>query len=165
MAMASVLLSVLSGCSSSASDQPGEDSAPTDGAPGEAATTDSRDDAVTDARPEIGDAAADGNDAGDVLPDAGPYAPPTGTSCEYAFFSSYFDRDNGKGHGALRDSTFTFVVEQVKALQSCGAKITLGGMLSLMIYEGGGAKIAFFNDRCAENSYDKSAACWTNPKA
>jgi hypothetical protein len=50
-------------------------------------------------------------------------------------------------------------------LHACGAQITLGGMLSLMIYEGGGAKVAFYNDRCVENSYDSTSDCYTNPKA
>jgi hypothetical protein len=94
-----------------------------------------------------------------------PAVPPPGTSCEYGFFSSYFDKDNGATFAALRDATFLHLVSQVSSLQACGSKITLGGMLSLLIFEGGGAKVAFFNDRCAENSYDKSAACWNNPKA
>lgn len=101
--------------------------------------------------------------ASDVGVDVGPYPP--GTACEWAFFRKYFDKDNGAALADLRDGSFAHIVEKVKELQACGAKITLGGMLSLMIYEGGGAKVAFFNDRCAENSYDKSATCWTNPKA
>lgn len=99
----------------------------------------------------------------DASVDALPYPP--GTACEHAFFASYFDRDNGSAYAALRDTSFTHIVDQVDALHACGAQITLGGMLSLMIYEGGGAKIAFFNDRCAENSYDTSATCYDNPKA
>lgn len=86
-------------------------------------------------------------------------------ACEYGFFKNYFDEDNGTTYATLRDSTFVHVVDQVKALQECGAKITLGGMLSLMIFEGGGAKVAFYNDRCKENSYDRSANCWENPEA
>jgi hypothetical protein len=98
-------------------------------------------------------------------PDAAGAPYPAGEACEYAFFQQYFDRDNGVAYALLRDETFAYVDQQVKALQACGAKITLGGMLSLMIYEGGGAKIAFFNDRCAENSYDSSATCWNTPLA
>ncbi len=96
--------------------------------------------------------------------DAAPPFPP-GTECEHAFFAKYFDRDNGTGLEALRDSSFTHIAQQVDALHACGAQITLGGMLSLMVYEGGGAKVAFYNDRCAENSYDSSSTCFNNPKA
>ncbi len=99
----------------------------------------------------------------DASVDALPYPP--GTACEHAFFAKYFDRDNGDTLTALRDSSFAHIVAQVDTLKACGAQITLGGMLSLMIYEGGGAKVAFFNDRCAENSYDSSTTCFNNPKA
>lgn len=95
--------------------------------------------------------------------DAPPFPP--GTECEHALFSKYFDRDNGTGLAALRDASFTYIAEQVDTLHACGAQVSLGGMLSLMIYEGGGAKVAFFNDRCAENSYDSSTTCFNNPKA
>ena len=152
------------GCGSSASDGPtagddaGADTTTTvvgPDAPGETRAPDANVDARTapDSAPP------------DAPPDAGPYVPPAGTSCEYRFFRKYFDKDNGPPYAALGDTTFTHLAEQVKALQTCGAKITLGGMLSLMIYEGGGAQVAFYNDRCAENSYDKSATCWTNPLA
>jgi hypothetical protein len=165
-----LLAALSSACSSGDSDATSDDAAPvdvvvTDGATDatetetSGATVDAKGDAGVDASLDV-----DGGDVRDAT-DGGPYVPPAGTSCEHAFFSSYFDRDNGTKLRALRDATFTFIVEQVKALQGCGAKITLGGMLSLMIYEGGGAKVAFFNDKCAENSYDKSPACWTNPKA
>ncbi|MGZ3475160.1 MAG: hypothetical protein ACXWUG_13300 [Polyangiales bacterium] len=96
--------------------------------------------------------------------DASPF-PPEGTSCEYGFFRKYFDKDNGPGLDALREASFARIVERWKELTACGAKTTLGGLLSLTIYEGGGAKVAFYNDRCAENSYDKSATCWNVPKA
>src|SRR5205823_4296753 len=51
-----------------------------------------------------------------------------------------------------------------EALQKSGANISLGGMLALLMYEGQG-RLAHYNTRCSENSYDKSAECWTNPKA
>jgi len=106
---------------------------------------------------------AGARDAGAV--DAGTPFPPAGTRCEYGFFRKYFDRDNTPAQGLLRDAAFLHIVSRHDALLACGAKTTLGGMLSLMIYEGGGAKVAFYNDRCAENSYDNSATCWTNPSA
>lgn len=122
------------------------------------------------AAPEAGpdspqEAASEDATPGDAQAEAGPVVPPPGTECEYAFFKNYFDKDNGAGYEAICDATFVHIAEQVEALHGCGAKVTLGGMLSLMIYEGAGAKIAFYNDKCAENSYDKSTTCWTNPKA
>jgi hypothetical protein len=131
-------------------------------------------DAGDDAGAILGDDAAgdDGGFALDAQDDASsdgandgalPYAP--GERCEYAFFKKYFDRDNGPSYAALRDQTFAYIDQQVKTLNACGGGVTLGGMLSLMIYEGGGAKVAFFNDLCSENSYDASATCWTDPKA
>jgi hypothetical protein len=97
--------------------------------------------------------------------DDGPFVPPPGTECAYGFFSSYFDEDNGPEHADLRDLAFAHIVQRVEELQACGAGVTLGGLLSLMIFEGGGAPVAFFNDRCSENSYDASATCWTVPIA
>ena len=155
-------IAVAAGCGSSSTDAP---SADVDAGADTAAVVDapqpeaSPPDAIFDAVDPI-DAPE-----GDAPADASPYAPPAGTACEYRFFRKYFDKDNGTTYGALRDSTFTHLVDQAQALQACGAKITLGGMLSLMIYEGGGAQIAFYNDRCAENSYDTSPTCWTNPRA
>lgn len=97
--------------------------------------------------------------------DDGPFVPPPGTECEYGFFSSYFDEDNGPEHADLRDLAFAHIVQRVEELQACGAGVTLGGLLSLMIFEGGGAPVAFFNDRCSESSYDSSPTCWTVPIA
>jgi hypothetical protein len=140
--------------------------------PADAAPEGSRDATGTDAgHVEGGDAKGDaaheaaGDGAHDAASHDAPVVPPPGTECEYAFFRHYFDKDNGSAYAALRDATFLHIVDQVNALHACGAKITLGGMLSLMIYEGAGAKVAFYNDKCSENSYDKSATCWTNPKA
>lgn len=111
--------------------------------------------------------ADEGHDAGiePTVGDAGEPFPPPGTACEYGFFRKYFDRDNGIGLASLRDASFAHVVKRQRALEACGAKSTLGGMLSLVVFEGGGLKVAFYNDRCAENSYDSSATCWTVPKA
>lgn len=103
------------------------------------------------------------DDAADDADAAPPYPPEA--ACEHAFFRKYFDAGNGAAYASLRDETFAYVAEQVAALDACGAGVTLGGLLSLMVYEGGGAKVAFFNDRCAENSYDASSTCWANPKA
>jgi len=131
----------------------------------EIVATDSGDETVTDTF--VADVERDSSalDTGsDARLDSAVFPPP-GTACEYAFFKSYFDKDNGTKLGTLRDETFAHIASRVSDLNACGAKITLGGMLSLLVFEGGGAKVAFFNDRCAENSYDKSATCWNNPKA
>lgn len=141
-----------------ASPAAGDAGAPGAGAPGAGAPDAGRPDA---GRPDAGTAGT--ADAGHG--DAGTVFPPPGTLCQYQFFRSYFDPANGTAFAALRAASFSRIVERVRALQACGANVTLGGMLSLMIYEGGGAKVAFFNDRCNENSYDSSATCWTNPKA
>lgn len=124
-----------------------------DGGPGSTSATTTTGDATT--------SGADTSTGGDD----GPFVPPPGTECEYGFFSSYFDEDNGPEHADLRDLAFVHIVQRVEGLQACGAGVTLGGLLSLMIFEGGGAPVAFFNDRCSENSYDSSPTCWTVPIA
>src|SRR2546422_214729 len=53
---------------------------------------------------------------------------------EYAFFKAAFDQSNGNEFGAERDSSFSIFAQRVEALQKAGAKISLGGMLSLLIY-------------------------------
>jgi Tol biopolymer transport system component len=83
---------------------------------------------------------------------------------EYAFFQAAFDQSNGSNLDAERDAAFSMVVQKVKALQKAGAKITLGGMLSLLIYEGG-ARLAHYNTLCSENDYDKSSNCGDHPEA
>src|SRR5713226_7926314 len=84
---------------------------------------------------------------------------------EYAFFKAAFDQSNGKDvYATQRDSAFSIFTQRVEALQNAGAKISLGGMLSLLIYEGQ-ARLAHYNTLCQENSYDKASNCWENPKA
>jgi hypothetical protein len=83
---------------------------------------------------------------------------------QYAFFKAAFDASNGEDLGAERDSAFSRIVQKVDALQKAGAQISLGGMLSLLIYEGG-ARLAHYNTLCEENSYVPSKNCWENPKA
>ncbi len=149
-------LALLAGCSSSASSV--ALASPTD-----ASGAGELDGASSDDSGFVFDAA--GADGGDDVSDAVTAPYPPGEHCEYAFFESYFDRDNGAAYASLRDSTFAYIDQQVKALRACGANVTLGGMLSLMVYEGGGAKVAFYNDLCSQNSYDTSPTCWTDPKA
>jgi hypothetical protein len=96
--------------------------------------------------------AGTGSSGGPDTSSGGAYEPPPGSECEYAFFASYFDADNGLEYADLRDAAFDRIVTRADDLRACGAEITTGGMLSLMVFEGGGAQIAFFNDRCAENS-------------
>src|SRR6266446_1556972 len=63
---------------------------------------------------------------------------------EYAFFKAAFDQSNGSDFGAERDAAFSMFAQRVEALQKAGAKISLGGMLSLLIYEGQ-ARLAHYN--------------------
>src|SRR5215470_4459475 len=53
---------------------------------------------------------------------------------EYAFFKAAFDQANKNLYPAERDSAFFIFAQNVEALQKSGAKITLGGMLSLLIW-------------------------------
>src|SRR4051812_18680527 len=111
IAGALAILSISSfGCSSSnATDAPGDAAGTLDTATdtaGEAAA-DASDGAIGDGGAETRD--GDAADATDAPGDADAYAPPKGTSCEYGFFASYFDKDNGTTYAALRDTTFSFV--------------------------------------------------------
>lgn len=73
---------------------------------------------------------------------------------EYAFFRAAFERRNGTVHQNDLDRTFKEVVIAVERLQRCAPKITLGGMLSLVIFESG-ARLAFYNTKDQENSFRK----------
>ncbi|MBN2360893.1 MAG: hypothetical protein JXR83_15665 [Deltaproteobacteria bacterium] len=123
------------------------------------------DGAAVDAAPASDAASPDAGSFDSGSPDSGEPFPPAGTECEFEFFRHYFERDNGTAFTALRDASFLHIVQRQRALLQCGAHTTLGGLLSLMVYEGAGAKIAFYNDLCSQNSYNSSSTCWTVPKA
>jgi hypothetical protein len=71
---------------------------------------------------------------------------------EYAFFRQSFESKNGRSNQKELDQTFIEVVKAVERIQKCAPKVTLGGMLSLVIYESA-AMLAFYNTRDAENSF------------
>lgn len=90
--------------------------------------------------------------------------PPPALQCEYDFFAFYFEKANGAMQPGLRDEAFAAIAGRTAELQACAPGVTLGGLLSLLVFEGA-ARVAMFNTKCAENSYDNSPTCWDNPKA
>ncbi len=91
-------------------------------------------------------------------------------SCEDRFFVTEFDARNVDPTGlldmtAIREDSLAAVKEAVAALQACGAGVTLGGMMSLLLYEGG-FRVAAYNTRCEENSYNPMpSGCDADPEA
>jgi hypothetical protein len=86
----------------------------------------------------------------------------TPDSCEDRFFVEQFDKRNMDPGGtvdlfALREEALASIKAEVAALQACGAGVTLGNMMSLLLYEGG-FRAAAFNTRCIENSYNPTSA-------
>lgn len=91
-------------------------------------------------------------------------------SCEERFFVHNFDLRNVDESGSLdmvqlREGALAAIEEAVADLQACGAGVTLGGMLSLLLYEGG-FRVGAFNTICEENSYNNTATnCDAVPEA
>jgi hypothetical protein len=91
-------------------------------------------------------------------------------SCEDRFFVTEFDARNEDPTGlldmtAIREDSLAAVKEAVAELQACGAGVTLGGMMSLLLYEGG-FRVAAYNTRCEENSYNPMpSGCDADPEA
>jgi hypothetical protein len=86
----------------------------------------------------------------------------TPDSCEDRFFVEQFDKRNMDPSGTvnlftLREEALASIKAEVAALQACGAGVTLGNMMSLLLYEGG-FRAAAFNTRCIENSYNPTTA-------
>lgn len=86
----------------------------------------------------------------------------TPDSCEDRFFVHEFDaRNTDPTHtvdlAALREDSLASIKTEVATLQACGAGLTLGNMMSLLLYEGG-FRVAAFNTRCVENSYNPTAS-------
>jgi len=80
--------------------------------------------------------------------------------CEDLFFVKKFDANNQDPTLDLvqiREDSLATLRKAVADLQSCGAKVTLGGLLSLLYFEGL-FRVAAFNTRCEENSYHKTAS-------
>ena len=83
-------------------------------------------------------------------------------SCEDRFFVKEFDARNVDATGtvdlaALREESLAAIKDEVATLQACGAGLTLGNMMSLLLYEGG-FRVAAFNTRCVENSYNPTSS-------
>jgi len=83
-------------------------------------------------------------------------------SCEDRFFVSEFDARNTDPTGTvdlvgLRESALAAIKAEVAELGACGATVTLGGMMSLLLYEGA-FRAAAFNTLCLENSYNRVAS-------
>lgn len=91
-------------------------------------------------------------------------------ACEDLFFVAQFDAHNEDSSGAidlmaLREGALEAIRSAVADMQACGAGVTLGGMMSLLLYEGG-LRVAAFNTRCEENSYNPTGTdCDTDPEA
>lgn len=90
--------------------------------------------------------------------------------CEDLFFVKKFDANNTDPTGKLdlvtiREGALTAIKQQVSDLKACGAQVSLGGLLSLLYYEGL-FRVGAFNTRCEENSYYKSTSgCDKVPEA
>ena len=82
----------------------------------------------------------------------------TPDSCEDRFFVSEFGSHNDDPGGTvdlvgIREDALAAIHAIVEDLQACGAAVTLGGMMSLLLYEGG-FRAGAYNTRCIENSYN-----------
>lgn len=78
-------------------------------------------------------------------------------TCEDRFFLTRFASHNEDTTGELdmvsiRESSLLAIKDEIGALQSCGAQITLGAMLSLLSWEAA-FRAGSFNTKCNENSY------------
>ncbi len=78
-------------------------------------------------------------------------------SCADTFFITEFDDINVDPSGELdmfniRESSLAAIKDEIETLQSCGADITLGAMLSLLMWEAA-FRAGSYNTRCNENSY------------
>ena len=91
-------------------------------------------------------------------------------SCEDRFFVTNFDKRNEDPTGAadiaaLREDSLAEIKAAVADIEACGAKVTLGNIMSLLLYEGG-FRVAAFNTRCSENSYNRTERdCDVDPEA
>jgi len=86
----------------------------------------------------------------------------TPDSCADRFFVKEFDARNTDPTNtvdlvALREESLATIKTEIAAMQACGAGVTLGNMMSLLLYEGG-FRAAAFNTRCVENSYNPTTS-------
>lgn len=84
----------------------------------------------------------------------------TPDSCAETFFLTEFDDINEDPSGELdmftiREESLAAIKEEIETLQSCGADITLGAMLSLLSWEAA-FRVGSYNTMCNENSYNNT---------
>lgn len=82
--------------------------------------------------------------------------------CAERFFVSEFDKHNVDSSGqldvaGLREDSLAALETQLATLRACGATVTLGGMTSLLLWEGG-LRVAAYNTKCLENSYNRTTS-------
>jgi hypothetical protein len=76
------------------------------------------------------------------------------TSKECRFFKHYFVAANGTAYPDAFVETYESIEAEVAKLQAAAPNVTLGAMLSLVLFESG-ARLGFFNTRDSENGYRK----------
>lgn len=90
-------------------------------------------------------------------------------SCEDRFFLAQFAKHNTAPAGTSlfepREDALAAVKAYVQKLNACGAKVTLGNVMALLLYEGA-LRVGAYNTLCEENSYNKTATnCDADPEA
>lgn len=75
-------------------------------------------------------------------------------SPEYRFFRQQFLRANNADLSEQIDPTFSAIQAQVKEIQESSPAVTLGAMLSLVLFESGG-RVGFYDTLDKENSFRK----------
>lgn len=107
--------------------------------------------------------------AGGAVDGGGPDGAATAPSCEDQFFFAQFAKHNQAPTGTSltkpREAALSAIKAYVQKLNACGAKVTLGNMMALLLYEGA-FRVGAFNTLCEENSYNKTATnCDADPEA
>ena len=80
--------------------------------------------------------------------------PETNDRLKFSYFKRSFERANGQGHDQQLEQTFSAIKTSVDRLRQLTPGVTLGGMLSLVIYESG-ARLAFFNTLDSQNYFKR----------
>ncbi|HEY3445957.1 MAG TPA: hypothetical protein VGK67_06300 [Myxococcales bacterium] len=103
-----------------------------------------------------------GTVAGSVVAEAALTITVSPDDCADRFFVSEFDQHNVDPSGqmdlvALREDSLAALKAELETLRQCGATLTLGGMTSLLLWEGG-LRVAAYNTKCVENSYNPTSS-------
>ncbi len=90
-------------------------------------------------------------------------------SCEDRFFVTHFEANNTAPPGTSlfdpREESLAAIKAYVEKLQTCGAKVTLGNMMSLLLFEGA-FRIGAYNTLCSENDYhNMPSGCSVYPES